>query len=50
MGTCLLLTKSINYLYLEIFELLPSPSLQAPEHSGGVGWGLLVPAEREGLS
>lgn len=38
-GTCLLPTKSINYLYVKTFELLPSPSPQAPEHSMGLGEG-----------
>lgn len=39
MGTCLLLTKPINYLSVETFELLPSPSPQAPELSTGGGGG-----------
>lgn len=40
MGACLLVTKSINYLSVETFELLPSPSPQAPELSTGMGWGM----------
>lgn len=34
-GACLLLTKSIKYLFVETFKLLPSPSPQVPGHGMG---------------